>query len=32
VQWDAQDLASGVYFCTLSAGDFKAVKKMVLLK
>jgi hypothetical protein len=32
VQWDAKDLASGVYFCTLSAGDFKAVKKMVLLK
>jgi hypothetical protein len=32
VQWDAKDLASGVYFCTLNAGDFKAVKKMVLLK
>jgi hypothetical protein len=32
VQWDAKDLASGVYFCTLTAGDFKAVKKMVFLK
>ena len=32
VQWDAKDLASGVYFCTLNAGDFNAVKKMVLLK
>ena len=32
VSWDARDLASGVYFCTLTAGDFKAVKKMVLLK
>ena len=32
VQWDAKDLASGVYFCTLSAGDFNAVKKMVFLK
>jgi len=32
VSWDAKDLASGVYFCTLTAGDFKAVKKMVLLK
>ena len=32
VRWDAKDLASGVYFCTITAGDFKAVKKMVLLK
>lgn len=32
VRWDAKDLASGVYFCTINAGDFKAVKKMVLLK
>jgi hypothetical protein len=32
VGWDAEGLASGVYFCTLSAGDFQAIKKMVLLK
>jgi hypothetical protein len=32
VRWDTKDLASGVYFCTITAGDFKAVKKMVLLK
>jgi hypothetical protein len=32
VRWDAKDLASGVYFCTITADDFKAVKKMVLLK
>jgi hypothetical protein len=32
VRWDAVDVTSGVYFCTLSAGNFKAIKKMVLLK
>jgi hypothetical protein len=32
VRWEAKDLASGVYFCTITAGNFKAVKKMVLLK
>jgi hypothetical protein len=32
VHWDAKDLASGVYFCSINAGDFKAIKKMVLLK
>jgi hypothetical protein len=32
VRWDAEGLANGVYFCTLSAGDFQAIKKMVLLK
>ena len=32
VRWDAAHLASGVYFCTIQAGDFKATKKMVLLK
>jgi hypothetical protein len=32
VSWDASELASGVYFCTLNAGDFKSVKKMVFLK
>jgi hypothetical protein len=30
--WSARDMASGVYFCALTAGDFKAVKKMVFLK
>jgi hypothetical protein len=32
VQWDATDMASGVYFCTMKAGDFEATKKMVFLK
>ena len=32
VRWDAGDLASGMYFCRLQAGEFTAVKKMVLLR
>jgi hypothetical protein len=32
VNWDASELASGVYFCTMKAGDFSAVRKMVFLK
>jgi len=32
VRWNAQDMASGIYFCSLNAGDFKAVRKMVYLK
>ncbi len=32
VHWKVQDLASGIYFCSLTAGDFKAVKKMVYLR
>ncbi len=37
VVWDSRitngpQLSSGIYFYTLSAGDFRAVKKMVLLK
>jgi hypothetical protein len=32
VRWGAEGLASGVYFCTLTAGDVRAVRKMVLLK
>jgi hypothetical protein len=32
VTWDAADVASGVYFCLLTAGDFRAAKKMILLK
>jgi len=32
VRWDAKNLASGVYFCRLQAGDFEKIIKMVLLK
>ncbi len=32
VSFDASDLASGVYFCRLKAGDYSAVKAMMLLK
>jgi hypothetical protein len=32
VQWDASDVASGVYFYRLEAGEFFDTKKMVLLK
>ncbi len=32
ITWDASRYSSGVYFYRLTAGDFKATKKMVLLK
>ena len=32
VEWDATDLASGVYYYQLKAGEFREVKKMVLVK
>jgi hypothetical protein len=30
--WNASNYSSGVYFYTLSAGDFKDTKKMLLIK
>jgi hypothetical protein len=30
--WDASSLPSGVYFYQLKAGEYTAVKKMILLK
>jgi hypothetical protein len=32
IEWDGSDLASGVYYYVLRAGEFLDVKKMVLLK
>jgi hypothetical protein len=32
VHWDARDLASGVYFCHITAGDFQKTIKMLLMK
>ena len=32
IEWDASNQASGIYFYKLTAGDFEATKKMVLLK
>jgi hypothetical protein len=32
INWNAEEMASGIYFCALTAGDFKDVKKMVFLK
>jgi len=32
VPWIADDLAGGVYFCTMTAGDFRAMRKLALLK
>jgi hypothetical protein len=30
--WDASNFPSGIYFCRFIAGDFTAVKKMVVIK
>jgi len=32
VEWDASNFASGVYYYSLKAGEFRDVKKMVLIK
>ncbi len=32
VHWDARDLASGVYFCHMAAGDYQKTIKMLLIK
>jgi hypothetical protein len=32
VVWDASDQASGLYFCRIKAGEFNAVRKMMLVK
>jgi len=32
VEWDASDVASGIYFYRLQTGDFVQTRKMVLLK
>ena len=30
--WSATQFASGIYFCRIEAGDFVAIKKMILMK
>jgi hypothetical protein len=32
VIWDASDIASGIYFCRMSAPGFQSIRKMVLIK
>jgi flagellar hook assembly protein FlgD len=32
VEWDASLYASGIYYYKIVAGEFRAVKKMILLK
>lgn len=32
IQFNAQNLPSGIYFCRLQAGDFTAMRKMILLE
>jgi hypothetical protein len=32
VTWDASNMASGMYFCTLEAGSYISMKKLILLR
>jgi hypothetical protein len=32
IQWNARGVASGIYFCRLSAGGFMQVKKIILIR
>jgi hypothetical protein len=32
LRWDTKDLASGIYFCRLQAGEYAETAKMVLLR
>lgn len=32
IKWDASDLASGIYYYKIKAGEFRQVKKMVLMR
>ena len=32
VQWDASDMASGIYFYRIQAGNFADMKRMVVIK
>ncbi len=32
VQWDASNVSSGVYFYQLTAGDYRAIRKMLLIR
>ena len=31
-EWDSEDMSSGIYICTLTAGHYKESKKMVLMR
>ena len=32
IQWDASDMASGIYFYRIKAGNFTDMKRMVVIK